>query len=108
MGRRDIALRLALSLGLVLGCARYRPEPLDPTRHPAELRGRRLDDPGLLELSPDAGFAVELSVSRPPQKLRVQDLSLGGSGSLGGVQLTSSSVKAPLSISPPDCGHLSL
>jgi cobalt-zinc-cadmium efflux system outer membrane protein len=30
------------------GCARYQPQPLDPARHPAELRARRLDDPMLL------------------------------------------------------------
>jgi cobalt-zinc-cadmium efflux system outer membrane protein len=38
------------------GCVRYQAEPLDPTRHPAELRARRLDDPGLLAwLRPYAG-----------------------------------------------------
>jgi outer membrane protein, heavy metal efflux system len=38
------------------GCVRYQPQPLDPARHPAELRARRLDDPGLLEwMRPYAG-----------------------------------------------------
>jgi hypothetical protein len=35
------------------------------------LRGRRLDDPGLVEFAPDAGFAVELSLPRPTQKFRL-------------------------------------
>ena len=38
------------------GCARYQAQPLDPARHPAELRARRLDDPALLDwLRPYAG-----------------------------------------------------
>jgi outer membrane protein, heavy metal efflux system len=38
------------------GCVRYQPQPLDPARHPAELRARRLDDPALLAwLRPYAG-----------------------------------------------------
>jgi outer membrane protein, heavy metal efflux system len=40
----------------VTGCARYQARPLDPARHPAELRARRLDDPALLGwLRPYAG-----------------------------------------------------
>jgi outer membrane protein, heavy metal efflux system len=40
----------------VTGCARYQAQPLDPARHPAELRARRLDDPALLGwLRPYAG-----------------------------------------------------
>jgi outer membrane protein TolC len=49
-------------LGLLLlafaswGCARYQPQPIDPARHPAELRARRLDDPALLAwMRPYAG-----------------------------------------------------
>ena len=35
------------------------------------LRGTRLDTAGLLELSPDAGFAVELVLPRPPRRLEL-------------------------------------
>jgi len=35
----------------------------------AVLRGRRLEDPGLIEFAPDEGLAVELTLTRPPRKL---------------------------------------
>ncbi|HKU59627.1 MAG TPA: hypothetical protein VJQ44_00325, partial [Gemmatimonadales bacterium] len=48
-----IALAVAITLA---GCVRYQAQPLDPAKHPAELRARRLDDPALLEwLRPYAG-----------------------------------------------------
>lgn len=34
-------------IGLLLGCARYHPQPLEPPKVEAELRGRTLSDPGL-------------------------------------------------------------
>jgi outer membrane protein TolC len=56
-GPRVVArLGILLVAALVCGCVRYRPQPLDPARHPAELRARRLDDPGLLAwMQPYAG-----------------------------------------------------
>jgi cobalt-zinc-cadmium efflux system outer membrane protein len=41
-------LALLLAASVAPGCVRYEPQPLDPARHPAELRARRLDDPALL------------------------------------------------------------
>jgi outer membrane protein, heavy metal efflux system len=45
-----------VAAAVACGCARYAPEPLDPARHPAELRARRLNDPALLAwMRPSAG-----------------------------------------------------
>ncbi|HEY9444571.1 MAG TPA: hypothetical protein VIQ25_15145, partial [Gemmatimonadales bacterium] len=53
--RRRI-LGAMVAAAAVTGCARYQAQPLDPARHPAELRARRLDDPALLGwLRPYAG-----------------------------------------------------
>jgi cobalt-zinc-cadmium efflux system outer membrane protein len=43
-----VPARLLLVALAASGCVRYQPRPLDPARHPAELRARRLDDPALL------------------------------------------------------------
>ncbi len=53
--RRGI-LGAMVAAAAATGCARYQAQPLDPARHPAELRARRLDDPALLDwLRPYAG-----------------------------------------------------
>jgi outer membrane protein TolC len=45
-----------LALSVAGGCARCQAQPIDPARHPAELRARRLDDPALLAwIQPYAG-----------------------------------------------------
>jgi outer membrane protein TolC len=49
-------LAVAVAAVAAAACARYQAQPLDPARHPAELRARRLDDPALLAwLRPYAG-----------------------------------------------------
>ena len=53
---RRAILGAMVAAAAAAGCARYQAQPLDPARHPAELRARRLDDPALLDwLRPYAG-----------------------------------------------------
>jgi cobalt-zinc-cadmium efflux system outer membrane protein len=53
---RRAILGAMVAAAAAAGCARYQAQPLDPARHPSELRARRLDDPALLDwLRPYAG-----------------------------------------------------
>jgi outer membrane protein TolC len=48
MSPRARILAALLAAVAPTACVRYQAQPLDPARHPAELRARRLDDPALL------------------------------------------------------------